>query len=79
MQQTHHRPGAIDQLDILAKSINVPIYKEANSSPLKICSNALLYVKDKAIELILIDTAGRLHLDNNMMSELKNISKPNKP
>ena len=69
-----YRPGAIDQLDILAKTINVPIYKEANSNPLRICKNALEYVKDKAIELILIDTAGRLHLDKNMMSEIKKIS-----
>ena len=74
-----YRPGAIDQLDILAKSINVPIYKEANSNPLKICKNALEYVKDKAIELILIDTAGRLHLDINMMSEIKNISNLTNP
>ena len=74
-----YRPGAIDQLDILAKSINVPTYKEANSNPLKICKNALEYVKDKAIELILIDTAGRLHLDINMMSELKNISNLTNP
>ncbi len=69
-----YRPGAIDQLDILAKSINVPIYKEANSNPLRICRNALEYAKDRAIELILIDTAGRLHLNKNMMSEIKNIS-----
>ncbi len=74
-----YRPGAIDQLDILAKSINVPIYKETNSNPIKICRNALEYVKDKTIELILIDTAGRLHLNSDMMLEIKNISELTKP
>ena len=74
-----YRPGAIDQLNILAKSINVSIYKEANSNPLRICRNVIEYVKDKTIELILIDTAGRSHLNHDMMSEIKSISDLTKP
>ena len=74
-----YRPGAIDQLEILAKNIDVPVYKETNSDPLKICSNSLHYIKDREIEVIIIDTAGRLHIDKDMMLEIKRISELTKP
>ncbi|EIE41408.1 signal recognition particle protein [Mycoplasmopsis canis UFG4] len=76
-----YRPAAVDQLVTLAKSIQVDYYEEGvNVSVDKIVENALLQAKENKNDLIIIDTAGRLSIDENLMEELswvKKIARPN--
>ena len=69
-----YRPAAIEQLKTIGKSLNIPVYEEGKSNPNDIVRNALKYAKDNNLDYILIDTAGRLHIDNTLMDELKNLS-----
>lgn len=69
-----YRPAAIDQLEQLAKQINVPIYKEDSKNPVSIAKNSLIYAKENNLDYIIIDTAGRLQIDEKLVEELKNIN-----
>ncbi len=75
-----YRPAAINQLITLGKSINCDVYsEESNKDPLFITKNALKYANDNGYNLVIIDTAGRLQIDEVLMKELsdiKNIAKP---
>ncbi|MDR4509427.1 MAG: signal recognition particle protein [Candidatus Brocadiaceae bacterium] len=73
------RPAAIDQLKILGKQLNVPVYFEQHSQPLKICKNALKYASENENDVVVFDTAGRLHIDSDLMSELKEIKEKTAP
>lgn len=68
-----HRAAAIDQLESLARSINVPCYSDREKKAPEICADALSFAKREGISLVIIDTAGRLHIDADMMAELKEI------
>ena len=68
-----YRPAAIDQLKTLGKSLNIPVYEEENNNPIEIAKNGIQYAKENNCDYILIDTAGRLHIDENLMDELINI------
>lgn len=68
-----YRPAAIDQLKTLGKSLNIPVYEEGNTNPVEIAKNSIQYAKENNYDYILIDTAGRLHVDENLMEELVNI------
>ena len=70
-----YRPAAIDQLNQLAKQINVPIYREDNKNPVEIAKNSISYAKENNLDYIIIDTAGRLQIDEKLVEELKNINK----
>ena len=74
-----YRPGAIKQLKILAERINVPVFESNASDPVKICSDALEDAKVNKIDCIILDTAGRLHIDGEMMLEIQQISESVKP
>ncbi|MEC7936062.1 MAG: signal recognition particle protein [Candidatus Neomarinimicrobiota bacterium] len=74
-----YRPGAIKQLKILAERINVPVFESNASDPVKICSDALEEAKANKIDCIILDTAGRLHIDGEMMLEIQQISESVKP
>ena len=74
-----YRPAAIDQLIQIGKELNIPVYSEGKSNPVEIAKNALKYANDNGCDYILIDTAGRLHIDKTLMDELKNISEVIKP
>ena len=74
-----YRPGAIEQLNTIGKSIGVDVYTDNNKYPVSICKNAINKSLLKDIDTILIDTAGRLHLDEKMMLEIKEISRVTKP
>ena len=74
-----YRPGAIKQLKILAERINVPVFESNASEPVKICSDALEEAKANKIDCIILDTAGRLHIDGEMMLEIQQISESVKP
>ena len=67
-----YRPAAIDQLETLAKNIDVAFYKSSPSDhPIDIAHQAIQAAKNKVIDVVLIDTAGRLHIDEHMMNEIK--------
>ncbi len=69
-----YRPAAIDQLQVLGDRINVPIYKEVdNKDPVDIAAKALLFAKQNSHDVVIVDTAGRLAIDEQMMDEISNI------
>jgi len=70
-----YRPAAIDQLKQIGKQLNIEVYEEGKSNPEDICKNALRYAKENKFDYVLIDTAGRLHIDEELMEELDNINK----
>jgi len=72
------RPAAITQLQQLGSSIGVEVYTE-NQTPLTIASNAVVYGKKNNVDVIIVDTAGRLSIDESLMSELAEIKKVIKP
>jgi len=74
-----YRPAAIDQLDQLAKQINIPIYKGDSKDPVQIAKNSISYAKENNLDYIIIDTAGRLQIDEKLVEELKNINKEVNP
>ncbi|PJD94071.1 MAG: signal recognition particle protein [Legionella sp.] len=75
-----YRPAAITQLQILADSLGIEFFpSQASEQPLVIVKKALEHAKKQFIEVLIIDTAGRLHIDNEMMNELKLIHQTTKP
>lgn len=68
-----YRPAAIDQLKQLGKELNIEVYEEGQGNAVKIVENGVNYAKEKGYDLVLVDTAGRLHVDDNLMDELKKI------
>ena len=74
-----YRPAAIDQLKTIGKQLNIEVYEEGKNNPVDICKNAINYAKENNYDYILIDTAGRLHIDEELMNELKNINDCVKP
>jgi len=75
-----YRPAAIDQLKVLAQQIDVPVYTEdGNMNPVQIAENAVKYAKSNNLDLVIVDTAGRLAVDEEMMTEIAAIKKAVKP
>ncbi len=74
-----YRPAAIDQLCQLGRELNIEVYEEGKNNPVSIAKNGLEYAKENGYDYVLIDTAGRLHIDEELMDELKNISDLIKP
>ena len=75
-----YRPAAIDQITVLAEQISADVYKEVdNKDPILISKNAIDYAKQNNNDVIIIDTAGRLAVDNTMMTEISNIKSNIKP
>jgi signal recognition particle subunit SRP54 len=69
-----YRPAAIDQLEILGKQLNIPVYREGpEADPVDIARRALRFARDHGHTLVILDTAGRLHIDEEMMAELEAI------
>ncbi len=69
-----YRPAAIDQLKQIGKQLNIEVYEEGKKDPVEISKNAVNYAKENGYDYVLIDTAGRLHIDEELMEELKNIN-----
>jgi signal recognition particle subunit SRP54 len=67
------RPAAIDQLMMLGKQIGVPVYVDRNADPVSIAARSVDHAKKNARDLIIVDTAGRLHVDEEMMKEVEAI------
>lgn len=74
-----YRPAAIDQLKQLGRELNIEVYSEGVKDPVEIASNAILYAKENHYDYVIIDTAGRLQIDEKLMNELKNINEVVKP
>ena len=74
-----YRPAAIDQLKQLGKELNIEVYSEGKGNPVEISKNAINYAKENGYDYVLIDTAGRLQIDENLMDELKNITEAVSP
>lgn len=74
-----YRPAAIDQLKQLGRELNIEVYEEGQNDAVKITENGVNYAKEKGYDLVLIDTAGRLHVDEKLMDELKSINEKVNP
>ena len=74
-----YRPAAIEQLITIGKELGIEVYTEGKKNPVEIINNALNYAKENKFDYILIDTAGRLQIDESLMEELENIEKEFKP
>ena len=68
------RPAAIDQLHVLGEQLNVPVYSERDhKDPVKVCKTAIAKAKEEGVNVVILDTAGRLAIDEELMAELKRI------
>ena len=74
-----YRPAAIDQLKQIGKELNIEVYSEGKGNPVEISMNACQYARENGFDYIIVDTAGRLHIDENLMEELKNITETINP
>ncbi len=74
-----YRPAAIDQLKQIGKELNIEVYSEGKGNPIEISKNGIKYAKDNGYDYVLIDTAGRLQIDESLMDELDNIQKEVNP
>ncbi len=75
-----YRPAAINQLKVLGEQVEVEVYSdETQKDPVQIARNAIQYAKDKGRNVVVIDTAGRLAIDEQMMQEISNIKKAVQP
>ena len=70
-----YRPAAIEQLKVVAKSVDVPVFEMGKTSPVKIAKEAVKHAKDYGNDVVILDTAGRLHIDEELMGELADIKK----
>ena len=75
-----YRPAAIKQLQVLGNQIDIPVFAKENcKDAVRIANEAIDYAKSHANDIVIIDTAGRLHIDENLMQELKSIKEDVKP
>lgn len=68
-----YRPAAIKQLQVVGEQVGVPVFEMGQTDPVVIAKEAICLAKDKGYDYVFIDTAGRLHIDTELMEELKNI------
>lgn len=74
-----YRPAAIDQLKTLGQQISIPVFSDDHKDAVKIAVDAIAVAKEKNLDTIIIDTAGRLHVDEDMMTEVANIKNKVQP
>lgn len=74
-----YRPAAIDQLKQIGKQLNIPVYDEGKNDPVQTSINAISFAKENGHDCVLIDTAGRLHIDGELMDELDRMQNAIKP
>jgi len=73
------RPAAVEQLITLGEQINIDVYSEQSKNAVKVAKNALSYAKDNGYDVIVLDTAGRLHIDEEMMGEIADVARTVNP
>jgi len=69
------RPAAIDQLIILGEQLDIDVYSEESKNSVKVAKNSIKHAKQQGHDVVVLDTAGRLHIDEGMMSELADVAK----
>ena len=74
-----YRPAAVNQLKVVGSQAGVEVYEEGQGKPVKIAQNGLKYAQKYGFDTVIIDTAGRLHIDEELMNELLDISSAVKP
>ena len=74
-----YRPAAIKQLEVLAEQLEVPVFSKGQENPVLIAEEAIAHAKNNGNDIVIIDTAGRLHIDEELMAELKNIKEQVNP
>lgn len=74
-----YRPAAIEQLKIVGEKVGAYVYDEGLGNPVEIANNGIKYAKDHGYDTVLLDTAGRLHIDETLMDELRNIKAQTSP
>ena len=74
-----YRPAAIQQLKVCGESLNIPVFELGQTDPVKIAKDAVTYARQHGHDMVFLDTAGRLHVDETLMEELKNIKSTVKP
>ena len=66
-----YRPAAIEQLKVVGGQMNLPVFEQGQGNPVTIAENAIRHARDHGSDMVFLDTAGRLHVDENLMDELK--------
>jgi len=74
-----YRPAAITQLKVCGEKLGVPVFEKGQTDPVQIAKEAVLYARQHGYDMVFLDTAGRLHVDEELMEELKNIKATVKP
>lgn len=74
-----YRPAAIEQLKVVGKQLNIPVFDEGQGDPVEIAKHGIDFARKNGYDLVFLDTAGRLHIDEALMDELKRIKAAVKP
>ena len=74
-----YRPAAIQQLKVCGEKLGIPVFEKGQIDPVQIAKDAVLYARQRGHDMVFLDTAGRLHVDEALMEELKNIKAAVKP
>ena len=74
-----YRPAAIQQLKVCGEKLGIPVFEKGQIDPVQIAKEAVLYARQRGHDMVFLDTAGRLHVDEALMEELKNIKSTVKP
>ena len=74
-----YRPAAIQQLKVCGEKLGIPVFEKGQIDPVQIAKEAVLYARQRGHDMVFLDTAGRLHVDEALMEELKNIKATVKP
>jgi signal recognition particle subunit SRP54 len=73
------RPAAVEQLKVIGSQLELPVFSEPDASPIKVCQDAVVEANRQGRDTIILDTAGRLHIDDELMAELTQIEKRVRP
>ncbi len=74
-----YRPAAIKQLQVVGESLDIPVFEMGQGNPVEIAKSALKHARERGYDMVFLDTAGRLHIDEELMGELKDIKTEVKP
>lgn len=74
-----YRPAAIKQLQVVGEKVGVPVFERGTQNPVQTALEAISYAEHRFLDLVIIDTAGRLHIDERMMDEIAEVKKATKP
>jgi signal recognition particle subunit SRP54 len=73
------RPAAIEQLITLGQQLNIPVYSEQSQDAVKVAKNAIAHARQAGVDVVILDTAGRLHIDEEMMAQISDVAKAVEP